>query len=489
MPLRTVMPSLQRFRPSEEFSSILKRATHRSLGHLAQQHLSAAERRLVVGSVTAAQEAVEFWAESLAAFGDVVLELGPGDFLASEGFDGEWFQRVLQYQSDGSEDGVLLSSAEAADLLAGALSGNLTGNRSALEFLVQRVNNTAYANSLGFLSRADAVAQGLPENMMDYFFVFDNLSLFDDRQNIAALQGFSSVVDAADVKESEGICAKVTIRIVQELVLTRQAFEGVLEVGNNAGSPMEEIVLSVFIEDDQFNGVEEKFAIGEPSAGGDMVLQSPATATNGSGVQTMAMLAARGQGTLSLLIIPRREAAPTRDPQNYRVGGTLFYTQDGVRFSIPLYPDTIQVLPDPVLYVRYFRQRFVEADDPFTEEVEPSVPFLLATCIANTGFGTARSMRLSSAQPEIVDNERDREDNTTVIEWLLTASLKGEFTSLTTTFENRNPLGDPELSLVEAVSGHDLIRTVRLRGRNLDVPESTGRLWEATVPASDKRCA
>ena len=35
-------------------------------------------------------------------------------------------------------------------------------------------------------------------------------------------------------KESEGICAKVTIRIVQELVLTRQAFEGVLEVGNNA---------------------------------------------------------------------------------------------------------------------------------------------------------------------------------------------------------------------------------------------------------------
>ena len=32
----------------------------------------------------------------------------------------------------------------------------------------------------------------------------------------------------------------------------------------------------------------------------------------------------------------------------------------------------LQVLPDPVLYVRYFRQRFVEADDPFTEEVEPS---------------------------------------------------------------------------------------------------------------------
>ena len=39
---------------------------------------------------------------------------------------------------------------------------------------------------------------------------------------------------------------------------------------------------SVIKEDDQFNGVEEKFAIGEPSAGGDMVLQSPATATNGS---------------------------------------------------------------------------------------------------------------------------------------------------------------------------------------------------------------
>ena len=33
----------------------------------------------------------------------------------------------------------------------------------------------------------------------------------------------------------------------------------------------------------------------------------------------------------------------------------------------------IQVLPDPVLTVRYFRQRFVEADDPFTPVVEPSV--------------------------------------------------------------------------------------------------------------------
>ena len=72
-----------------------------------------------------------------------------------------------------------------------------------------------------------------------------------------------------------------------------------------------------------------------------------------------------------------------------------------------MYPDSIQVLPDPLLTVRYFHQRFVEADDPFTEEKEPSVPFLLATTIANTGFGTARSMRLASMQPEIIDNARD----------------------------------------------------------------------------------
>ena len=45
-------------------------------------------------------------------------------------------------------------------------------------------------------------------------------------------------------KESEGVCAKVTIRIVQELVLTRQAFEGVLEVGNNA-APLPTLSLRV----------------------------------------------------------------------------------------------------------------------------------------------------------------------------------------------------------------------------------------------------
>ena len=38
-----------------------------------------------------------------------------------------------------------------------------------------------------------------------------------------------------------GVCAKVTIRIEQELVLTRQAFEAKLEIDNGDSIPMEDI--------------------------------------------------------------------------------------------------------------------------------------------------------------------------------------------------------------------------------------------------------
>ena len=318
------------FRGVGESLAELTDAELRRGGHLAKRQLSASERRLVLGSVTAAIDAVLYWLRAFFAFEDAVLEAGQRNgAIANSGADEDWVQLFQQYQSDASADGILLSSAEAADLLARAPS---EGNRSAQEYLLQRINNTAYANSLGVLSRADAVAQGLPENMIDYYYFNDNQSLYEEREQQALTLGFESLADAIvssfedlDVelqRPFEGICATVRISIVQELVLTRQAFEGILEIGNSAGSPMEEIVLTIFIEDGDFNDVDERFAIGEPTPGGEIVLQSPAGAANGS-VQTMAMLAAGGQGTLSILIIPRREAAPSRDPRSYRVAWPL----------------------------------------------------------------------------------------------------------------------------------------------------------------------
>ena len=42
------------------------------------------------------------------------------------------------------------------------------------------------------------------------------------------------------------------------------------------------------------------------------------------------------------------------------------------------------------------------------------------------------------------------------------SSLKGEFTSYSATFENRNPLGDPRLSLLDELETHQLVQNVMM---------------------------
>ena len=110
-------------------------------------------------------------------------------------------------------------------------------------------------------------------------------------------------------------------------------------------------------------------------------------------------------GTARWLIVPAPDAAPT-EPTEYFVTGEFSYTIDGVAVHIPLEPVSITVLPMPRLHVKYFHQRDVYADDPFTPQVEPSIPFNLAVMIENRGYGIARNFRITSAQPKIIENEK-----------------------------------------------------------------------------------
>ena len=45
-------------------------------------------------------------------------------------------------------------------------------------------------------------------------------------------------------------------------------------------------------------------------------------------------------------------------------------------------------------------------DDPFTDEIEQSVPFTLGVIVKNAGHGTASSLQIASGQPEIIENEK-----------------------------------------------------------------------------------
>ena len=87
-------------------------------------------------------------------------------------------------------------------------------------------------------------------------------------------------------------------------------------------------------------------------------------------------------GSAQWTLIPSLDAAP-QAPTNYLVSGTFSYVQNGATITIPLSPAPISVQPNPELYLKYFLQRDVFADDPFTPDIEPSIPFPLAVMVEN----------------------------------------------------------------------------------------------------------
>lgn len=194
-------------------------------------------------------------------------------------------------------------------------------------------------------------------------------------------------------------------------------------------------------------------------------------------------------GSVEWLMIPYSNAAPDDDTL-YDVGGRLSYSVGGVNFSVPLLPDTITVKPNPSLVAHYFHEKYVRGDDPLTPETEPIIPFTLAVMVMNTGYGVARALKISSAQPEIIENEKGLlvsfkiigayfgnepmipslsvefgdigSFETKTARWLLTSTLMGTFYNFSATFENINPLGDPQLSLFDELRYHELFHLVRI---------------------------
>ena len=205
-------------------------------------------------------------------------------------------------------------------------------------------------------------------------------------------------------------------------------------------------------------------------------------------------------GAAEWLIVPYSEAAPTADLL-YDIGGTLVYMLGDEEISIPLLPTKVTVTPDPSLHVHYFWEKYVIGDNPFTSEKEPSVPFSLGVAVRNMGYGTAINLQITSAQPEIIENEKgllvnfkiigntignnsfvpsltvnfgDLSSNVTVVaRWWMLSSLQGKFMNYSATFENINPLGDPKLSVLDELVIHELIKSVHI---NIPAAEDDGIL-------------
>jgi Dockerin type I domain len=293
-------------------------------------------------------------------------------------------------------------------------------------------------------------------------------------------------------------CARVTVQIEQSVTIARSAFRGSLEINNGlADTTLQDVQVVIDIRDafgepanDKFAGVsfpDELDGIGDVSGSGSIPPDTSVSA--------------------SWIFIPKREAAPLADTE-YDIGGELTYTQDGEEIFIPFFPERITVRPDPLLDVKYFWERDVFADDPFTEEIEPSIPFSLGLMMHNLGAGVARDVRVTTSQPQITENidgllidfqiigtqlgsemisptlnvnfgdiapndELDPEqppiegNDTAVARFLMTSTLQGQFTEYSVSYEHVTDLGDPRalqedgLSLIADANVYELIHVVR----------------------------
>lgn len=200
----------------------------------------------------------------------------------------------------------------------------------------------------------------------------------------------------AEVNADEGVCARVRIRIDQQAVMTRAAFVGELGINNQYQlSSLNGVQLTLDFRDENGASANDKFTVVGPELSG-------VSAVDGTGV-----IAGASTGNVKYTFIPNREAAPNA-PAGYSIGGVLRYIDpgSGLEVVVPLLGATITVLPDPILNLKYFQQRDVYGDDPFTDEIEPSEPFDLGLIVTNTGRGTAKDFTITSAQPKIIENEK-----------------------------------------------------------------------------------
>ena len=189
-----------------------------------------------------------------------------------------------------------------------------------------------------------------------------------------------------------GTCARVKIRLEQEAVITRDAFRATLELDNNGSSRLENVRVTVNIRPESGGADTNLFAV---RFDGATVL---------SGVDARHPRR-NSTGTAKWLIIPTVDAAPqaaTQFPRRRHLELPAGWQRRDGEHDSGAHHGTAQ----PATHTEYFHQRDVFSDDPFTDMIEPAIPYSLAVMVQNRGYGEANNFRITSAQPKIIENDK-----------------------------------------------------------------------------------
>lgn len=348
---------------------------------------------------------------------------------------------------------------------------------------IERLNNTA-------LAKTD------DGNFIDLSKVAGYVNEINSANEQSVLMGYESTTDMLRKEyallkgrleeSSSSVCSSITLQFTQKMVMTRQAFRGTLTVFNgNEQEAMKDVKLTLTVTDEKGNiAMEDKFQVNLEN------LKEFAGNKNFTDGWT---LDAQKEGVATVLFIPTKKAAPTVETR-YAFGGTLSYVDPftGLEVTRDLTPITLTVKPSPNLDLTYFMQRDIKGDDPLTKEVEPSEEAEFSLLINNLGYGDATNVRMTTNQPEIVDNEKGLKvkfelmssqlngqektlalggsvftdfgnipaHSTSYAQWWIKSSLLGHFTDYDVTATHLTSYGNKDLSLLNDVTIHELIRSI-----------------------------
>ena len=309
----------------------------------------------------------------------------------------------------------------------------------------------------------------------------------------------------------ESVCAKVKLEIKQKLTMTRQAVRGTLTVENgSATEAMEDITLNFVVTDPDGNVATRHIM--------EITTESLEGFSGALDYNSGWTLGAKQTGVANFLFIPTRYAAPD-EPVQYTFAGTITFRDPftGEMMTRELETERLTVSPSPVLDLTYFMQRDIFGDDALTEEVESIVPAQFSLLINNKGNGDATKVKMLTNQPQIVENEKgllvdfqiqssqlNGGDKTMALgqavatdfgtipakgtayaQWWLTSTLTGHFTEYDVAATHVTSYDNPDLTLLDQVTIHELIHQIEVPGGGNQTPPLIGFMCNDTEDYED----
>lgn len=370
---------------------------------------------------------------------------------------------------------------------------------SSLETLAERFNNT-WKRSNG------ETVEGT--NYMDPEFAAQCVSRMLEAKMILTEWGYETfdemlteeggIVIKHLTEDRNSVCSKVKLQIEQKLTMTREAVRGTLTVVNGStNEEMKDVKLNLVVTDPDGNVATSHIM--------EIHTESIEGFTGALDYESGWKLGANTTGVAKIIFIPTRYAAPT-EPIQYTFAGTISFIDPftGLPVTRDLEVERLTVNPSPVLDLTYFMQRDILGDDPLTEDVvEAMVPSQFSLLINNKGYGNATKVKMLTQQPKIVENERGLFINFEILssqlnggdktlalgeavttdfgtipahsqayaQWWMTSTLTGHFVDYDIKVTHVTSYDNPDLTLLDSVTIHELIHQIEIPLVNAPRPE------------------